>query len=64
LTVHADGTDELMLAGRPDAFRRKLNILGTAPYPGRVTEPSVRRRSGVIPVHWRRAAPPLVVDLI
>ena len=37
-----------MLAGRPDAFPRKLNILETAPYPRRVTAPSVRRRSGVI----------------
>jgi hypothetical protein len=43
-----------MLAGRPDAFPRKLNILETAPYPRRVTAPSVRQRSGVIPEHWRK----------
>ena len=54
MAVHAGGTGELHAGGPPGWLPRKLNILGTAPYPRRVTAPSVRRRSGVIPEHWRK----------
>jgi hypothetical protein len=43
--VHAGGTGELHAGGPPGCLPRKLNI-GTAPYPRRVTAPTVRRRSG------------------
>lgn len=52
MAVHAGGTGELHAREPPGCLPRKLNILGTAPYPRRVTAPSVRRRSGVIPEHW------------
>ena len=42
--AHAGGTGELHAGGPPGCLPRKLNILGTAPYPRRVTAPSRRSR--------------------